>query len=268
MLQRGISMRIKLALLIFVFCITPKAVWGQEVESDQPLKDQWIRDWVKMYKDWQVDQTKFFDASERRYWLVKVFMEADRNKGVKPPKFYPMFKPSAPPFLGDLCASVQTKGSAYFEACELLEDSRDDLATKLIRRQIQSGVNLKEADPKTSFAKRVHVDGGWTAPYLPFPHIYGVIGMHVGWKTIGRSQLYMLPGGMVVTYPVGVGSRAFRPALTWGGSIRLFGLKPFWSVHLNMAAVRILGMDNPLGMPNTNSTVGMMGFSITPFGKD
>lgn len=261
-------------VLLFVctiMCWSLPPASAQELGDDQPLRDQWVQDWVARYKQWQVDREALFYYMEWRYWLVKSFPINERDS-IRPKlaMITSMHVPVPPFFLGDICRTIQIPGTKYHEPCRLYRDSRDNLATRLARRAEAASIAYKENPRKSTFVEKIHLDGAWSTVQYPFPHIYGVVGVHVSIWESGRFQLSM-PGAMVVLVP-GPEGHEFKPAITYGFSYRIKDFTSNWgnrvgSLHINFAPVKILGWTRVSGgdSPFFDSQILLVGLSITPF---
>jgi hypothetical protein len=107
-------------------------------------------------------------------------------------------------------------------------------------------IKKKESPTNTSFRQRIHLDVGYTAAEFPSPHVYGLIGMHVGLVPLGPCEVNVLPGSLLLRVPEGNGSK-LQPSVTLGGGgcrltkFKIPGTNKYGVLHANVAEVHIIG---------------------------
>jgi hypothetical protein len=117
----------------------------------------------------------------------------------------------------------------------------------------------------TWFRKSLHYDGLWVVPDTR-SRAFLLAGVHVAWAQISDRMYMFGPGVMIVRMTDSSGNRVFRPAQTWGISIRLKDVKLFksrneFSVYFNVANGRIHGQGPAFLGEGRGMTV--VGFSIS-----
>jgi hypothetical protein len=148
------------------------------------------------------------------------------------------------------------------DACRLLVDWRDDIATAQVRAQLRSERQAREASTRTTWWNHVHVDALWLTPNASVS--YGVVGVHATLKVAGRWQVFVAPGAILLNVPTPRGGRAWQPATDLGFSYRLFdfrvpGGRRQNTLHLNLARAWLLGGADSF----VSSSVDLAGFSVT-----
>jgi hypothetical protein len=127
---------------------------------------------------------------------------------------------------------------------------------------------LYEQPAHSSFKQRIHIDTFYTAAQVPSPHVYGAIGIHVGLIPLGRCQLNVTPGSMLLSVPDQVGTRRWEPAVTLGGASCALGRFTFPGtsrhgvLHANVARVHIIGQSSVALLPS-GADLTLIGLSIT-----
>ena len=117
----------------------------------------------------------------------------------------------------------------------------------------------------TWFRKSLHYDGFWVVPDTR-SRSFLLAGVHVAWAQISERMYLFGPGVMLVRMNDGAGNSVFRPAQTWGISIRLQDVKLFnsqseFSLYFNVANGRIHGESPHFVSESRGMTV--VGFSIS-----
>ena len=106
------------------------------------------------------------------------------------------------------------------------------------------------------------------AAEFPSPHVYGLIGMHVGLVPLGPCEVNVLPGSLLLRVPEGVRGSKLQPSVTLGGGgcrltkFRLLGTNKYGVLHINVAEVHMIGRSSEETMLG-GSNLTLMGFSIT-----
>src|SRR5207237_1198674 len=133
-------------------------------------------------------------------------------------------KPEAPAWLPKYCRESEPLEGDFAVGCKLLQESREDYAAALIKKQIEEQRKEKEAPTNTSWLSHVHVDALWIAPQFPATS-YGAIGMHATMKLAGRLQFFVAPGAILLNVPTTKGTREWKPATDLGLTYRLRDVK-------------------------------------------
>jgi hypothetical protein len=150
------------------------------------------------------------------------------------------------------------------EACRILSNWNDDLATSRLRREMSAEREQREAPTKTAWWQHVHVDALWPMTQWR-ASVYGVVGMHATMEVAGRFQVFIAPGIILLNMPAPGGDRDWKPATDWGFAFRLFdfkfpvGNRPA-SLHLNIARAWVFA--NAGSVP-FDSSINLAGFSVT-----
>ncbi len=124
-----------------------------------------------------------------------------------------------------------------------------------------------ERPTHTSFLQRVHIDTFYTAAQFPSPQVYGIVGVHVGLVPLGRCQVNVIPGTMVMTVPNGR-HRQLDVAVNLGGGSCKIGSFTFpgtaqrGQLHLNLARVHIMGQNSEQVLLG-GADLTLVGFSLT-----
>jgi hypothetical protein len=150
------------------------------------------------------------------------------------------------------------------EACNLLSYYKSDFTLDPAVLQALYAQKQSEKEPRSSFWKHLHLDGGWTSLDYRM-HTYGLVGMHVTLPEIARRiQIYLPPGILLLSMPDGNGGRAFQPAATVGVSIKMFAFEfpkgKEGMAHFNLAKAYVVGRSSPT---DTNKSVDLVGLSFT-----
>ena len=177
-------------------------------------------------------------------------------------------RPIAPAWLSDYCAGTFQSDITSDQICPRYNAVKDydwlaDRNHALLAQLIQK----KEAPTNTSFTQRIHLDVGYMAAEFPSPHVYGLIGVHVGLVPLGPCEINVLPGSMLLRIPDGNGSK-LQPSVTLGGGgcrlthFKLPGTNRYAVLHANVAEVHLIGQ-SPEETMLGGSNLTLMGFSIT-----
>jgi hypothetical protein len=211
--------------------------------------------WMEEFKTYQK-----WDKTWRNRFQRGVFMRVVPRK----------HKPQPPPWLEQDCQNLVTveSNSLLTEACLLLAEWHEDVATAQIKKEEAAQRQQKEKVEKTKFWEHVHLDGLWPMTQTG-AKVFGVIGTHATFPIGGRLQLYAAPGAMLVNLPDGVSGRKWVPAYDWGFSVRLSDFKfpssqRIASVHFNLAKVWVIGGPQVTGM---EGSIDLAGLSLTFKGK-
>src|SRR4029077_3990734 len=127
-------------------------------------------------------------------------------------------RPVAPSWVSDYCAGTFQSDVNSDQICPRYNAVKDydwlaDRNHALLAQLIQK----REAPKNTSFKQRIHLDIGYAAAEFPSPHVYGLIGMHVGLVPLGPCEINVLPGTFLLRVPEGAGGSKLQPAVTFGG---------------------------------------------------
>jgi hypothetical protein len=119
----------------------------------------------------------------------------------------------------------------------------------------------------TWFRKSLHYNGLWVVPDTR-SRAFLVGGVHVAWAQISERMYLFGPGIMLVRMSDGAGNSVFRPAQTWGISIRLKDVNLFqngneFSLYFNVANGRIHGGGPQLLGQGQGQGMTVVGFSIS-----
>ena len=168
-------------------------------------------------------------------------------------------KPDPPVWLCDACRGFADAESPLADACALLADWQEDYATTRGRQRF---LRQSETPPKTRWWNHVHLDALWVSPSAGTA--YGVVGMHATLKVVGRWQIFVAPGALLVNVPTSEGTRSWQPATDLGMSYRLLdlrvpGIDRQSTLHLNLARAWILGGPGSF----SGRTLDLAGFSLT-----
>jgi hypothetical protein len=174
-------------------------------------------------------------------------------------------KPDPPSWLFEECNPLwQQDDVLLVEACRILSNWNDDLATSRLRRELSAEREQREAPTKTAWWQHVHVDALWPMTQWR-ASVYGVVGMHATMEVAGRFQVFIAPGIILLSMPAPGGDREWKPATDWGFAFRLFdfkfpvGNRPA-SLHLNIARAWVFA--NAGSVP-FDSSINLAGFSVT-----
>jgi hypothetical protein len=127
----------------------------------------------------------------------------------------------------------------------------------------------RERPTHSSFKQRIHFDALYTAAEFPSPHIYGAIGIHVGLIPVGRCQINIVPGSMLISRPDNSGGRNWQPAVTVGGgscALSKFtfpGTRKQGLLHVNVVRVHVMGQTSEAMLLHSGADLTLMGFSFT-----
>ena len=198
----------------------------------------------------------------REYSEWKAWEEQWRGK-VEPGWFGPRErrqKPDPPAWLSDDCRDVLDGEGTLADACRLLAEWQDDYSAAQVRARILAG--RAEQDTNTKWWNSVHFDALWLTPNVPAS--YGVIGIHATLKVVGRWQVFVAPGAILLNVPAPGGTREWVPATDLGFSYRLVeltlpGRRRQGTLHLNVARAWILGASGGF----IGNTVDLAGLSLT-----
>ena len=222
-----------------------------EVIPDQCLKE---------FKDWVQAELKY------REWA-----ETNRNKfawspwGTVQSRHY---RPEPPAWLASYCAGTTQADISSDQICAKYNALKNYDWLGEQNSKILTQLRLQEETPThTSFRQRIHIDVGYAAAQFPSPHIYGVIGIHVGLVSVGPCEVNIIPGQMLMSVPDAGRGRKLQPAVNlFGGGCRISqfifpGRRQKIVLHANLARVHILGESGQVALGGADLT--LMGLSVT-----
>lgn len=257
-----------LAVLLLIGGCTAKAAFAQDAAPQAAagtcsITDVMAAECLKAFDTW-------FQA-ELRY---RKWMDLHRNRPVygvvtgTPQKR--QVRPVAPSWLSGYCAGTFQSDITSDQICprfnavknyDWLAERNSQLLAQLIQK--------REAPSHTSFKQRVHLDVGYAAAEFPSPHIYGLIGIHVGLVPLGPCEVNVLPGSMLLRVrDQANGSSKLQPSVTLGGGgcrlskFKIPGMSRQAVLHANLAQIHMVGRSSEETMLG-GSNLTMMGFSIT-----
>jgi len=204
--------------------------------------DAWIREytaWAKWFAEWRnTPEPGWMGSRDRRQ------------------------RPDPPVWLSDACVDPD-ESVALGEACRLLSEWKDDLVTAMLRERTLTARTQSEAPTKSAWWSHLHMDAMW--PMTQWGScVYGVIGMHATIELVGRLQVFIAPGIMLLILPSGPDAHELKPAADWGFTYRICkfrfpGSERRANLHLNLAKAWIFGGPEDV----VGTSVNLAGFSIT-----
>jgi hypothetical protein len=168
-------------------------------------------------------------------------------------------KPDPPEWLAEECRTLADVEGTLADACRLLAEWREDYSAAQVRARLLAARN--ERDEPTTWWRSVHIDALWLTPNMPAS--YGLVGIHATLKVVGRWQVFVAPGAMLLNVPTPRGTREWVPGTDLGVSYRLMDVtlpgNRQGTLHLNVARAWILGGSATL----VNQSVDLAGLSVT-----
>ena len=216
-----------------------------DIDWSQRLAE--AKHWVADFAAWQRWDAEWHNTPE-----PGVFHARPRRK-----------RPDPPAWLAAECADGSTAQDPLGAACRSFIEWQDDAVVAQLRRQTATTRAQKEAPTKSLWWEHIHLDGLW--PMAQWNSgVIGVLGMHATVDMVGRLQVFVAPGAIVLNLPNGRGSREWKPATDWGIAYRIVdftfpGSGRRASLHLNLAKAWVLN-DAAGAFPGT---VDLAGFSLT-----
>ncbi len=207
--------------------------------SDQQIQE--LHQWVRDFTAWQAWADRWLNRRQPGKWASFV----DRKK-----------KPDPPMWLDDACA-LFGDDPQLSEACNLLPTWRQDPIAARNSRIAAAGLLQQEAVTKTAWWQHVHLDGLWSTTQV-HATVFGLFGAHVGADVVGRVQVFIAPGILLVSVPAFSGNRELRPATDWGVSYRLFRVGQS-TVHFNLVHAWVFAGGTSVFNPNMT----LAGFSVS-----
>lgn len=208
--------------------------------------EQWTRD----YNSWKAWQEQWRNTPEPGWFTAKSRREP----------------PAPPDWLPSVCARSAQDDTILAEACSAWREwSRNDVAADALTQQLAQNRRGHEAQDRTQWWERVHVDAYWPMTRSG-SSAFGVVGMHATMQITKRVQVFMTPGIILMRVPTLDGSHTWSAATDWGFSYRLFDfrmpvLQRGTTAHINMAKVWMLG--NNANLASIGSDMYVAGFSLT-----
>ena len=255
-----------------IFVVGPSA-WAQDNEespgavalvSSCVSLDVWPTACADQWAEWQRAE------QEWRAWMVEHGGRTVYGRfGSSPAER--LQRPEVPAWVPARCEMLDESGFAPDEVCrffaetlaydwpEHLETPEPPPLTRVPKPVGEMG------DFWTWFRKSLHYDGFWVVPDTR-SRAFLLAGVHVAWAQISERMYLFGPGVMLVRMNDGAGNSVFRPAQTWGISIRLKDVKLFksrneFSLYFNVANGRIHGQAQQFVSEGRGMTV--VGFSIS-----
>jgi len=209
-----------------------------------------IEKWTSDYASWLAWQQRYRNTPEPGWFTAKSRREP----------------PAPPAWLPSMCARSAQDDAILAEACSAWRDwTRNDVGADAISQQMAQNRQSHEAQDRTQWWERVHVDGYWPMTRTGADAV-GVVGMHATMQIAKRIQVFMTPGFILMRVPTLDGGHTWSAATDWGFSYRLFDfqmpmLQRGTSAHLNMAKVWMLGHNADLA--SLGGDMYVAGFSLT-----
>ena len=221
-------------------------VYGMPDDTDWTGRLAELKRWVADFKSWQQWDAQWHNKQEPGWLGARA-----RRK-----------KPDPPTWLGPECVDASLEEGELAAACRAYIDWQDAESVATLRRERVTARAQHEAPSKTLWWEHVHVDALWPMPQWG-SSVFGVVGMHATVDVVGRLQVFVAPGAIVLNLPNG-NSREWKPATDWGIGYRLFdftfpGTERRASLNLNLAKAWVLA--DPIGV--FPGTVDLAGFSLT-----
>ena len=225
---------------------SPPTTSEPNVSDDVQARLHELRVWIHAYTEW-------------KEWF-------DKWKGKREPGWFGArerrTKPDPPAWLPEYCRVTPVPDGDFAIGCELLADWREDPVAAAIKERIRSERANREAQTRTQWWSRIHIDALWMTPQVPTS--YGVIGVHVALRVAGRLHLFGAPGAMLLNLPARDGTREWKPATDLGLSYELVDFKfpghgRTAKLHLNFAKAWVVGNRSSV----VNSSLDLIGFSYT-----
>jgi hypothetical protein len=217
---------------------------------------------------WRAGEKKWRDWVER--YGNRIVMDASGYSMRQRPK-----RPEIPEWMTALCAPSIKDRFPDGPVCALMDDSlRYDWVQHYAGpppppvHTHNKGVG-ENADIWTWLLQSMHYDVGWV-PASTSGRFLLIGGVHLSIAEISNRVSVFAPGVMIVRLPIGGGRHSYRPAQTWGLSVRLKDFQFPWSgkgysLYFNLANCRIAGMEMPSdSVTGSSSSVSVMGFSFSP----
>ena len=219
----------------------------------------------KEFAQWQEEERDW------REWMVDHGGQIVHNRfGSKPADR--LQRPEIPAWVAARCDLLDQSGFAPDDVCEFFAET--------LAYDWPAHLEVPETPPLTRipkpvgevgdfwtwFRKSLHYDGFWVVPDTR-SRAFLLAGVHVAWAQISERMYLFGPGVMLVRMTDSNGNSVFRPAQTWGVSIRLKDVRLFKSQHhfalyFNVANGRIHGQGPEFLSEGRGMTV--VGFSISP----
>jgi hypothetical protein len=267
------------AIIFVVWCsllgICP-AVWAQDhagrpapvpvepSDSACVALDLLTPDCAEGFAEWQKDEMAW------RAWMVDHGGRIAYSRiGARPQERLP--RPEVPVWVTERCDLFDRSGFVPDDVCQFLSET--------LAYDWPEHVEVPEPPPLTRvpkpigetgdfwtwFKKSLHYNGLWVVPDTR-SRAFLLVGVHVAWAQVSERMYLFGPGIMLVKMDDGSGAHVYRPAQTWGVSIRLKDVTLFqsqreFSLYFNVANGRIYGQGPDVLTRGRGMTV--VGFSIS-----
>jgi hypothetical protein len=218
----------------------------QAIPPAQQLAE--LQRWTRDYTEWKTWFAQWRNRREPGWWST-------RPRRVQP---------VPPPWLAGLCGSPLRDAGPLGDACRAFDDwSSGDEGAQAFSRQLAQARSQHEAPTKTAWWERIHVDALWPVTQIG-ANAFGVAGMHTTMSVVGRMQVFLTPGMLVMRVPTMQGGMSWSAATDWGFSYRLFDFRMpaanrASTLHFNIVRVWLLGQ-HAIQAPGE---MYLAGFSIT-----
>ena len=222
--------------------LDPAAAIGDPDPSAYARRMTVLQTWVREYSEWKAWEEQWAGRLEPGWFGPR----ARRPQ------------PAPPAWLAAECHVAQAE-DAVADGCLLLAEWQDDASAAHVRARILA--SRSEDDTRTTWWRSLHIDALWLTPNVPAS--YGVVGIHATLKVVGRWQVFVAPGAMLLNVPTPRGNRDWVPATDLGVSYRLMDVtlpgNRQGTLHVNVARAWILGGSASL----VSQSVDLAGLSIT-----
>ena len=235
--------------------VLPSRVIGTgSAESPLPDTTQWeprlreLERWVADYGKWKQWEEQWRNTQEPG-WL------GARERRTRP---------DPPPWLAVECQDVILEDDGILAgACRILSEWNDEESVARLRQQRTAARAQREAPSHSAWWEHVHLDALWPMTQVG-GGVFGVLGVHATLDVVGRLQIFVAPGAILLNVPTSGPSREWRPATDFGFAYRCFdftlpvsGRRA--SLHFNFAKAWLLaGPSNVI-----KSSIDLAGFSVT-----
>jgi hypothetical protein len=219
------------------------------------------------FESWQAAEQKW-RAWVERYGNQIVWSNIGQGTRKRP------VRPAVPDWIAALCAPLPAAGLPDSPVCRAFTDYQQYDWVRHYAGPPPPPVRTRNkavgegADIWTWLVRSMHYDIGWV-PAQTDARFLLIGGVHLSLAQISKRVFVFAPGVMLVRISTAGGHHAYRPAQTWGLSVRLRDFRFPWSkkdysFYFNLANCRIAGMETLAdSLSVSGSSMSVMGFSIS-----
>lgn len=210
-----------------------------------------LKGWINKWSKWKEQDKQFANR-----FKPKPLIGGER-----------LLRPTPPLWLASFCNNILfIEETLLLKGCQFFFEWGVPVGVEQIKNEIRTKTESLEIETKTSWMNLLHFDFGYTTPSMG-TRSYGLVGLHTSLPEIGRVQISIPPGIMVVSIPTTNGW-VISPATTWGVGVRILNFNfprttKSIKLHINFLKIWMFGSNTGSSKLGIKNSMDVVGFSIT-----